>query len=64
MELKLKAKFKIVDELILIIEALIQEIEAQGKTSVTTKDLRMFIHNIETNTNVIGKNYVFSKRLL
>jgi len=49
---------KMLNELmILIIENLIEEIESQGMTYVTTTSLRKFTHNIETNTKVIGKIY-------
>jgi len=43
--------------LIGIIENLIEEVESQGMTYVTTDTLRKFIHNIETNTKVVGKVY-------
>ena len=43
--------------IVIIIEELIQEIESQGKDSVTTLELRKFIHNMETNTKVIDKQY-------
>lgn len=41
-----------------MIESLIREIETTGRTSVTTIELRKFIHNIETNTKVTGKKYI------
>ena len=44
--------------LILMIESLIREVERQGRTNVTTVELRKFIHNIETNTKVTGKKYI------
>lgn len=44
--------------LILVIEGLIREMEGLGRTSVTTTDLRKFIHNIETDTKVTGKKYI------
>jgi len=43
---------------IMIIENLIKELEAQGKDYVTTTTLRKFLHNLETDTKVVGKKYV------
>lgn len=40
-----------------VIEALIRELEMQGKDTVTTAHLRKFIHNMETNKKVVGKVY-------
>ena len=47
----------------IVIKSLIKEIEGQGNTSVTTTQLREFIHNIKTDTTVIGKKYVSEKGL-
>jgi len=46
------------DYTIIIVEHLIEEIERQGKTSVTVTTLRKFIQNIELNNVVVGKKYV------
>lgn len=43
--------------IVMIIENLIREMELQGRDFVTTTELRKFLHNMETNTKVVGKVY-------
>lgn len=43
--------------IVMIIENLIREMELQGRDFVTTTELRKFLHNMETNTEVVGKVY-------
>ena len=52
-----QSKKSIIELTIMIIEGMIKDIETQGGNSITTNDLRKFIHNMETDTKVIGKTY-------
>lgn len=47
--------------LIIVINNLIKEVEAQGNTFVTVDELKKFVHNVETKTVVVDKKYVKRK---
>ncbi len=49
--------------LIIVINNLIKEVEAQGNTFVTVDELKQFVHNVETKTVVVDKKYVKEKKV-